>query len=181
MKVFRFAVQEGFEWALPGNSADGDRLTKLAGAVRVGAWIPIRMSLLLEDEGKKLQPADTPWLGRHVLVLKQSAIDVLGDLLARDGEVLPLDCSETPLYLWNVVNVIDALDVERSEIVRFRSSDRIMRIERHVFRPDVLAGQLAFRIPGEQDHAIFLSDEFVLRASKHHLRGLGFRLLWQDE
>jgi hypothetical protein len=58
--------------------------------------------LSFADDGTALEPADLPWLGEHLLILKPRAVDALWDLYLSVGELLPLACRDADLVVWNV-------------------------------------------------------------------------------
>jgi hypothetical protein len=62
---------------------------------------------------------------------------------------LPLACSDRSLWLLNVGTVVDALDLERSEVERFESG-RIMDIEKHAFYADRLEGVDLFKLENDR-------------------------------
>ncbi|MCK1641696.1 hypothetical protein IVA95_30170 [Bradyrhizobium sp. 157] len=98
-------------------------------------------------------------------------------LLDRSGELLPLECPEADLWLFNVLTVVDALDEEKSELVRFDDGD-ILDVERYVFRPDLTEGLAVFKVPQLLRGPLFLGDEFVRAVKAAGLRGPEFTQLW---
>lgn len=174
MRVFEFEVQEGYEWAVPESQDDYDIFSSFDGSPRTTTWTPIRMEFVKEDQGHNLLPAEMPWFRHNAPVMKEKAIETLGAVLAKDGELLPLTCDETDLWVFNMTTVLDALDLERSDLVKF-SSGRIMKVKSYVFRADRLSHVSAFMIP--QISSLFVTDDVVARATK--LTGVGFRSLWE--
>jgi hypothetical protein len=114
-----------------------------------------------------------------VLVLTARAVHILGERLQGFGELLPLSCADAELYVYNPLHIVDALDEERSEIVRF-SSGRVMRITRHVFRTEVLAGVPIFKIPQLTRGSIFVAAELVQAVKAAGLQGTNFERVWAD-
>jgi hypothetical protein len=138
------------------------------------------MRLVKEDEqGHPLLPAEVPWLGKHAPVFKAKASTVLGSVLAKDGELLPLACDDADLAVFNVTTVPDALDLDRSAVVKFPSTGRIMNVKSHVFRPDRLQDVRAFKLPQLLRGSVFVTHEVVAAAQKAGLIGVGFRLVWE--
>ncbi len=179
MKIYKFQVQEGFEWVVPVDDADFELFRALAGRSQTATWKPIQMRLVKEDErGRPLQPSDIPWLGGHAPVLTERAATALGSVLLRDGELLPLECSEAALVMLNVTTVRDALDLDRSVVVKFPSTGRIMDVKSHVFRPGCLRGIRAFKVPELLRGSVFVNDDVVATAQGAGLVGVGFRLVW---
>lgn len=88
--------------------------------------------MLREDEGSKLHRVDLPWVGSHALAFRDTARPVARELLAPAGEFLDLDQVEESeaVWLFNLCRVIDALDEDRSDLVRFASTGRVMKVNR---------------------------------------------------
>jgi hypothetical protein len=180
-RVYQFAVQEGFEWVLPVNDEDLNLFRGFDGTSKGESWTPVRVELLRKDEdGQQLAESDFPWLGAYAPVLRQRAIDALGELFAADGELLPLLCDSANLSVFNSLKVLDALDIERSEIVFFPDSDRIMQIRRYVFISARLRGVTMFKVPQLLSHSVYLTEATVKAVNRSKLTGVGFRLLWDE-
>ena len=175
-RVFKPGVTEEYEWVMPIDKADYDAVGSLYGESKQKNWKPIRMKLINPDLGRTYKEADFPWCGAQTVVLRKEAVERLRPLLLEAGEVLPLVCDDAELSLWNVTNVVDALDYERSKIVRFPSSGRIMDIREHVFKPHLLGSQPEFKIPGLL--TIYLGSRFVDEVTASGLTGLKFKQVW---
>ena len=175
-RLFEFAVPENYEWALPESDCDYDSFRRF-GQPQGTAWHPVAMKLLRQDDhGRTQQFADLPWFGEHVLILRPSAVRALGDLCREAGELLPLTCQDAELMAWNVTNAIDALDFEKSKVVRFPTSGRVMKVTEHVFRPHRVQGCHAFRVP--ELNTIYVDEEFTARVRDAKLTGTSFRQVW---
>lgn len=181
-RIFRPLVRDGFEWVQPVDEGDFDAIYQLDGSPLTSRWKPIRVRRLTTDQqGASLAAADLPWLGGHALVFRERAFRAVGDVLADAGEFLELDLADKTdrLWLFNVCQVVDALDEEASRIVRFPSSGRVMKIDRHVFHPVRVAGLAAFRVP--QVRSLFVSGETVDALTAAQLSGAHFDLVWDGQ
>jgi hypothetical protein len=179
MKVYKFEVQEGFEWVAPTDEAHFEVFSNLDGSSQAGSWRPVQMRLVKEDEqGRQLRFSDIPWLGTHAPVLRETGSCALGSALLTDGELLPLWCDDAELTVFNVTTVLDALDLDRSDVVRFPSSGRIMMVRSHAFRR-IPSGIRAFKVPELLRGPVFVTEEVVAAASDADLRGVGFQLIWE--
>jgi hypothetical protein len=171
---------ERFELCHPRDEADFETIHRLLnGEPRQATWNPIEVELIHRDRGRRLQDADAPWLGSHALVLKPNAAAALREILLKDGELLPLECAESKLEVYNP-RVVDALDEGASSSDRL-SSGRIVNISRHVFRPDPIRELDAFKIPNLRVSPIFLSERFVRAWGAAGLKGLRFEEVWREE
>jgi hypothetical protein len=93
------------------------------------------------------------------------------------GEFLTVTIENEDYYAYNLTNIIDGLDEEQSEVKRFVSSGRIMRIVKHEFVPEKVKEQIMFKIP-QDPGSIYVSDLFVEKYNQHELVGLKFREIW---
>jgi hypothetical protein len=175
-------VVEGFEWVQPLDQSDFDSVYQLDGRQVGQGWQRIRVKTIeSDDRGRPLRRADLPWLGGHALVFRDQVVHDVSNLLAGSGEFLELELADgsDPLWLFNVSDVADALDEDASDLVRFPSTGRVMKVNRHVFRPKVVADLGAFRIP--QTRSLFVAGDVVDAISRLGLSGAAFELAWQDE
>jgi len=79
--------------------------------------------------------------------------------------------------MYNPTRVIDALDEDASSVLRF-SGGRIMRINRHVFRPEVVKGIDVFKIPNLRVSPTYVSQRFGDLWNSADLKGLEFKQVW---
>jgi len=178
--VFKFHVQEGYEWVLAERREDRKMFRSL-GADRVAAeWTPVWVVLLREDGGQTFRRSDAPWLSSDAPVFREGAKAVVERAVAGDAEFLPLACKTANFSLMHVTRIIDALDLDHSEIEWLAPGERILRIRRHVFRPDWLRGVAAFKIPQYMNGAVFVSESVVDAVRTANLEGIGFQEVWRD-
>jgi hypothetical protein len=114
-------------------------------------------------------------------IFSSRAINVLGDLLEGNGEILPTTCEGDQLFFFNVTKVIDALDESRSEVIRFDGRSEVMRVARYAFFSEKLTGAVIFKIPQFLTGRVFVTDPFVERVRSTGLRGFGFPRLWSTD
>lgn len=177
--IYKALGADGFELCLPVNKEDYERINVEigVGTPRQASWKRIPVRLIHEDEGKALAMSDSPWLGYGPLIFRPVVVEALGSLLGEYGELLPLACSEADLMIYNPTRVLDALDESASSIMRFPDG-RIMLIQKHVFRSDVVGENDIFTIPTERVSPTFLSHRFVDRWKASGLKGLEFKQVW---
>src|SRR3990172_9515355 len=147
MRIYEFEIVEGQEWALPVDDRDFEVFRGFDGTPRREGWEPVRVYLLKETENHLCEYSDFRWLHQHVPVLKRRAVDAVGEVLSKYGELLPLSCDEAELVAFNACRVIDALDLEGTQVVRFPDSERIMRVESYAFKAETLQGVQVFKVP----------------------------------
>jgi hypothetical protein len=178
LKVYEPGVRPGFEWVLPVHDADHEYLWSLDGTPRRGTWQPLAVSrLTVSDDGSPRAEADLPWLGAHVLVLRSSAVAALGGLLEQHGELLPLACPDADLWLFNTLTVVDALDEDHSELVKFDDGS-VLAVERYAFRAEAVAP--VFKVPQLLRGPLFVSDDFASASTAAGLTGLELTEVWRE-
>ena len=84
-----------------------------------------------------------------------------------------------PLWLVNNLNVIDALDEERSEIVRF-DDGRIMKLVKPAFHAQRIAGKRCFTVPQMAASLMYLGDSVVDAIRNAALTGVDFKPVGDD-
>ena len=183
LRVYETSVGEDFEILLVANDDDYDVL-KFDGQSRASTWKPVLVKRLTVYEegtrkGDRLIPSDFPSCsGPHLLMLSGRTKEKLGAYLERFGELLPLACPDGEFWTLNVTTVIDALDEEKSKVLRARDEDRILMIHKYVFRASALMDAEIFRLPPRRTSTIFVTDKFVSKVRESGLVGLEFRQLW---
>ena len=128
---------------------------------------------------QNLPPSDFPTLAPGVPVFSLRAVKALKDILQKNGEIVPLSCSEGEYYAFNVTTFIDALDESNSVVERFESSGRIMQLNKYVFLGDRLGGAAIFRIPQFPRAEVYVTDEFRKIVIANGLLGFKFVNLWE--
>ncbi|MDO8628105.1 MAG: hypothetical protein Q7K42_06565 [Candidatus Diapherotrites archaeon] len=112
--------------------------------------------------------------GGHPPILSEVAVNFLKDLIKKDVEIIPvkcIDCNNKTFFILDIKK-INALDFDKSEVVRFTVSSRVKKITKHVFISDKLKNIHIFRIP-ESPHD-FVSEEFVQKVKESGLKGFKF-------
>ena len=178
MRIYVPTVLEGQEWVLPKIQEDNHILLDLRGQRQI-RWAPPRMEFLTESEdGTRLGYSDFPWYGSHVLILRRAAAKRLRRIMAPYGEFLSLK-GGNGLELFNATTELDALDEDRSQIVRYNDGD-IMVIERYVLRREAIGNALIFKLPYRAS-SLYVQAPFAEQISAMGLSGIGFELIWSDE
>lgn len=176
--IYEPLVRTEYEWISTLDERDYEIFLSFDGGSRASTWKPVRVRRVRADDRQEFRESDFPWLGSHALVLRQRAVKALGHTIEQCAELLPLETDdEAELFVLNVLRVVDALDEERSSVVRFPSSNRVMRVTRPHFREAVIRGLDMFRLPFRASPT-YVSQGFVDAASAANLVGLDFRKVW---
>ncbi len=164
---------------LPDEEGISERYRAFDGSPFSGDPPPIRIR---PGEQAGLPWSDFPGLTTHIPIFSPRAAEALHDLLAGNGHFVALDCPACPdlFQAFNVTRLVEALDVERSEVKRY-SSGRIMRIRRYHFHAERLAGWPIFKIPEEPLKSVFVNRDFVRRVQEAQLTGFCFTLAFTTE
>lgn len=174
--VYQLHIDDGYATLRP---ADGrrDPYRPAGGVSRAADWTP--GVVVVDDDGGVLPLGDAPALIGLPPVFAQTAVDAVGDLLAADGELLPLTGGPLPLYFYNCTRIVDALDMEASEISRY-ADGRLSHIERHVLRPQDFDAQLAL-LAQTRFGRVYATAAFMDAWHAAGLRGLAPDLVWRAE
>ncbi|SEM83736.1 imm11 family protein [Lihuaxuella thermophila] len=141
-------------------------------------WKPIEM--FVPDAKKELPKSDFPNFLTDVPIFNQNAKNAFYELLRPNGEFLPVIIEGEKHYAFNTINRIDALDEEASDVKRFKSSGRIMKVIKYKFIPEKVQGQVIFKIP-QDPGSVYVSNTFLAKYQEHELTGLMFREVWHAE
>lgn len=174
--VYEPYFEPGYDWAMPAGSVEP--ILDLKTRRRGDPWKPLWMYMTTTDaQGRPRQRADMPWHGHGTLVLTAKARQVLEKALGDDAELLPAyDTQGQDLWLVHAWRVVDALDEERSDVVRF-TSGKIMTVRRFALRAGAVAGLRCFRLP-EQLATMLVTSEVVAAVRSAGLHGTTFRPVW---
>jgi len=95
-------------------------------------------------------------------------------LISGQVEYLPIDTPFGPYYELNVKRV-NCLNIEKSVVIRFKSSGRIRDVEEYSFHLEKLKKVHIFRLPELGLSKLFVSNELKGVIEKNELKGFVFR------
>lgn len=140
-------------------------------------WRPVSVHGFDDNPGIE---GDFPSLSdRNVIPLfSQQAWHILSPLISYCAEALPIKHpSGKPFYLINVMEIIDCLDEERSELVRNMATGRVSRVFKYCFKTDLLQNKHIFKLPRESGGELIVDDDFRKTVEANGLEGLRFEEL----
>ena len=147
---------------------DGTRIGK--------SWSPLRVEVD-DDDPSQLPLADFPSLTiSHIPCFSKFAVATLHDVLVQNGEVLPLSCDAGDYFAYNVTSIIDALNIEASDIDYFPSG-KFMDVKRYTLYPERVKGADIFKLPQAPLMGVFVTDRFVRLVEQNQLSGFLFKPL----
>jgi hypothetical protein len=179
LEIFEPWVTERGESAMPVDSGSFDQLRQLEdrGAPVGREWKPFEVRIIRKDGGRGFKESDCPWISGGFMLLRPAAVEVFRPFLGDDAELLDLICADAQLKLLNVWRHLEALDVARSEVVRFPSSGRIMTVKSYAFDDATIDGHAMFRLSALPRTRIFVQRPVVEAAEGAGLRLVTFRLI----
>ncbi|WP_143549310.1 imm11 family protein [Rhodopirellula bahusiensis] len=116
-------------------------------------------------------------------VYSPRAVEVLGDLLLRSGELLPVKTVAGTYYIFNIHHISDALDRQHSKIsfpAPGSSKETAFGIDYHVFNPNRLDGHAIFRVR-ECPQRVYVTEEYKSQVESASLNGFCFNKVWPLE
>jgi hypothetical protein len=111
-----------------------------------------------------------------LLVVNDRAERVLGDILRQYGELLPLQHRGTPLWVYNPLHIVNALDPIHTD---YLWPDGM--VSTPAFRPEAVRGLRVVALPELTLSPIFVDESIARLAKTAGLRGMAFPLVWTDE
>jgi hypothetical protein len=135
-------------------------------------WRPIKV------DGRVRGFNDYPCIDLCVPAFSKRAVEGLGEILKRNGELLPLESEAGEYFAFNCRTVADVLDRDKSRINYRQDGFVAMSVDYFAFLDDLLDGLTMFRIP-ELCQNIFVTDDFLKRVIELELLGFEFLKVWK--
>lgn len=123
---------------------------------------------------------DFPSLSNYwkIPVLSQRALNVLRPLLGNSYEILPINHpSGDPFAIVHIMDTIDCLDCDKSELTRDENVGRVSQIHRYALKEEMLSGKHIFKLPLECGADLIVDDDFRRAVEASGLKGLKFKEL----
>lgn len=178
MRFFEVIQEEGHQFVRSTSVEATAALKGLDGRPQREHWRPVQVALVEEDLGVDLLPSDISSLGVVPLVVNATAATELEEFWTKNGELLTLlEKGGACLFAFNS-QAVDALDEVASDLVRFKSSGRIMRVRKPAFHPEKLVEIDLFHLPGSPS-SLYVSQRFVDAVHRSGLRGVVFEKCWE--
>jgi hypothetical protein len=157
----------------PEDSGFADLVGKFNGAAITEDFGPLKIEL--NPDTADLPRGDFPsLLLPHIPVFSRHAADLLASVLTPYGQLWPLLCEDAEYIMFNVTTLVDAMNEDDSDIVRFKSG-RIMEIRNYVLNERRLNAAPIFKLPQTALMDVFVTDEFVNMVLASHLKGFSFK------
>ena len=170
------------EFAGIGVSSGEDVVDVFGGAQPLAdKWMPVRFHGF--DDNPPTE-GDFPSLAdyRRLPVMSQRAWDALYPIISYCCEALQIiHPASKPFYIIHVMETIDALDEDRSELRRSQIDGRVNRIFKYCLKREMLQGKHIFKLPLRSGGELLVDDVFRKAIEDNALKGLHFRALPMTE
>jgi len=158
------------------DESDASLMASRDATPKLSTWRPIRVRTFDEKGGKRKPIADISGMVGLTL-FSERAYEVTHPLLKGCGEFLPFICGSQRLWGFNVTRLIDCLDENASELVRFPSTGRVMDVRTYVFQDVGDLGVCIFGIPQFKGIRTYSTEATRDLFTDHGLTGMSFRKL----
>jgi hypothetical protein len=167
----------------PADYDDWDMLYKYTPRPLAQTWVPLGVidtGTWKGYSGRRLPLGDLlSWVG-SIPIFGRRTVDELQDLLAANGEILPLTSDVGELFAFHVTKASPALDRENTVCTLWEPGGDILSIDRYSFYPERIDSPIFVLAENRALH-VLVTDEFVMRVQEAGLTGFKFRLVWDSE
>lgn len=144
---------------------DWDKAEAALGRWNGQGWVPLEAKI---GRGK---PKHFVYMG-GLLVADDDAWQLLQPEIGHEVEDLPVLVNGAVFHIFNVLNVVDCLDMGRSKFFRFSRDGGVGEILHAVYQ-ERLAGQYLFTIP-EKPQGVLATSAFKELVERHKLKNIMF-------
>jgi len=110
-------------------------------------------------------------------ILNEKSYKILYPYLKNHSQIFRLKNENKIFYVINVIDVIDCLDYEKSELKLFPSSGRVMRVIKYAFRTEKLKNASIFKLPEFPNSISYVTEEFKKIVEDNNITGFKFKEL----
>ena len=142
---------------------------------------PLELYPSKHSSESKLPIGDVCPVEISAVVVNEKCFKVLCPYIKDCAQVFQTKGNGQNLYVLNIIAVIDCLDRENAELKLFKSSGRIMRIEKYVFYEDKIKDAFIFKLPEELKSQPYVTEQFKQLIEKNDIRGFKFVPVWDSE
>ncbi len=114
-----------------------------------------------------------------VLICDPFAWICLEKYIQNEVEVLGIDVEGLEMKILNIINIVDCLDENKSEVLYFKDNKRIMHIKKYSFKKEFLTKTMLVKMPQLSRSYIFATDLFREKVLKYKLTGLEFNFIFE--
>lgn len=104
-------------------------------------------------------------------ILNEKSYKILYPYIKNEVQIFKIKSENDNLYVVNITNIIDCLDYDKSEIKRFPSSGRVMRVIKYVFKIEKLKNTTIFKLPECPKGISYVTEEFKKVVEENNIKG----------
>lgn len=182
MKTYQLKADvDNFKWVTPINDQDLIILDNLRGQSVKSEWRTLQLEYIVEKGDEELKEGDYPNLMASCPIVSEMAATLLFPIIKNEVEFLDVSIigESRKFFLVNVLKILDCLDCEKSNIVRF-SDGNIMMIKKYTFFEDKLKDTAIFRIKNAEKEIIVTESIFDIVVNSN-LQGIKFKDTSEEE
>lgn len=135
-------------------------------------WEGVRSRFVQSDDAPQLPIPDVSlWLSGAALVISSKAYEVLSELIAGFGELLPVTSDEGTFYIFNCRTSVDADPTQSEHIIE---SGQVIGVKRLGFNSKDVGDTVIFKTSFNNCTDLFCSNAFKQAVEAHGLTGVKF-------
>lgn len=110
-------------------------------------------------------------------ILNEKSYKVLYPYLKNHSQIFKIKSDNKIFYVVNVIDIIDCLNYDKSELKYFSSSGRVMDVEKYVFKTEKLKNATIFKLPEFPKGISYVTEEFKKAVEENNITGFKFKEL----
>ncbi len=110
-------------------------------------------------------------------ILNEKSYKVLYPYLKNHSQIFKIKSDNKIFYVVNVIDIIDCLNYDESELKYFSSSGRVMDVEKYVFKTEKLKNATIFKLPEFPKSISYVTEEFKKAVEENNIKGFKFKEL----
>lgn len=110
-------------------------------------------------------------------ILNEKSYKVLYPYLKNHSQIFKIKSDNKIFYVVNVIDIIDCLNYDKSELKYFSSSGRVMDVEKYVFKTEKLKNATIFKLPEFPKSISYVTEEFKKVVEENNIKGFKFKEL----
>lgn len=110
-------------------------------------------------------------------ILNEKSYKALYLYLKNHSQIFKIKSDNKIFYVVNVIDIIDCLNYDKSELKYFSSSGRVMDVEKYVFKTEKLKNAIIFKLPEFPKSISYVTEEFKKAVEENNIKGFKFKEL----
>ncbi len=110
-------------------------------------------------------------------ILNEKSYKALYPYLKNHSQIFKIKSDNKIFYVVNVIDIIDCLNYDKSELKYFSSSGRVMDVQKYVFKTEKLKNATIFKLPEFPKSISYVTEEFKKVVEENNIKGFKFKEL----